>query len=114
MSSNARETTTSALTDWASLIGRAGLAALFIWAGYGKLAYLEANIGYMKAYGEALSHTSSEHAPWYVVPADDKRNARLIVSQVIVDALAALKMNYPARELDGAELVRIRNALGED
>ncbi|MFG6486999.1 ADP-polyphosphate phosphotransferase [Roseateles sp. BYS78W] len=70
--------------------------------------------GYMKAYGEALSHTSSEHAPWYVVPADDKRNARLIVSQVIVEHLGALKMSYPAPTLDGAELTRIRKQLSED
>ncbi|HEY9107449.1 MAG TPA: ADP-polyphosphate phosphotransferase [Roseateles sp.] len=69
---------------------------------------------YMQAYREALRATSSEHAPWYVVPADDKRNARLIVSQVIVDALAALKMSYPAPALDEAELARIRKQLDED
>jgi PPK2 family polyphosphate:nucleotide phosphotransferase len=50
---------------------------------------------YMKAYGACLSATSRRHAPWYVVPADDKRNARLIVSQAIIDALAALKLSYP-------------------
>lgn len=66
---------------------------------------------YMQAYREALRATSSEHAPWYVVPADDKRNARLIVSQVIVDALTALKMSYPAPTLDAAELKRIRKQL---
>jgi PPK2 family polyphosphate:nucleotide phosphotransferase len=66
---------------------------------------------YMQAYGEALSATSSEAAPWYVVPADDKRNARLIVSQVIVEALSALKMHYPAPNLDAAELAAIRKRL---
>jgi len=50
---------------------------------------------YMKAYEHCLSATSTEHAPWYVVPADDKENARLIVSEVIVDALEDLKMTYP-------------------
>jgi PPK2 family polyphosphate:nucleotide phosphotransferase len=50
---------------------------------------------YMRAYEECLSTTSTRHAPWYVVPADDKKNARLIVSQVILDTLAALKMRYP-------------------
>jgi PPK2 family polyphosphate:nucleotide phosphotransferase len=50
---------------------------------------------YMRAYEECLSATSTRHAPWYVVPADDKKNARLIVSQVILDTLAALKMRYP-------------------
>ena len=40
-----------ALADWASAIGRVALAALFLWSGYGKLAYMDGNVGYMKAYG---------------------------------------------------------------
>jgi PPK2 family polyphosphate:nucleotide phosphotransferase len=50
---------------------------------------------YMEAYEDCLSATSTHHAPWYVVPADDKENARLIVSQIIVDAFNELKMVYP-------------------
>jgi PPK2 family polyphosphate:nucleotide phosphotransferase len=50
---------------------------------------------YMEAYEDCLSATSSHHAPWYVVPADDKKNARLIVSRVILDALKDLEMAYP-------------------
>ena len=50
---------------------------------------------YMKAYEQCLSATSSAEAPWYVVPADDKENARLIVSQIVVETLAGLKMAYP-------------------
>lgn len=50
---------------------------------------------YMKAYEACLKATSTHHAPWYVVPADDKENARLIVSQVVLDALNGLKMAYP-------------------
>jgi PPK2 family polyphosphate:nucleotide phosphotransferase len=50
---------------------------------------------YMQAYEKCLSATSSSHAPWYAVPADDKENARLIVSQIVVDALSDLKMAYP-------------------
>ena len=50
---------------------------------------------YMYAYEQALSATSNKHCPWYVVPADDKENARLIVSQLIVKALEGLKMSYP-------------------
>jgi hypothetical protein len=46
-----------------------------------------------------------------VVPADDKRNARLIVSQVIGDALEALKMDYPAPSLGKAQLAAIRRRL---
>jgi PPK2 family polyphosphate:nucleotide phosphotransferase len=50
---------------------------------------------YMTAYEACLSATSTDHAPWHIVPADDKENARLIVSQVILDTLESLKMNYP-------------------
>jgi hypothetical protein len=49
----------------------------------------------MQAYEACLSATSTDHAPWYVVPADDKENARLIVSQIILDAFNELKMAYP-------------------
>ena len=50
---------------------------------------------YMKAYEACLSATSTHHAPWYVVPADDKENARLIVSRIVLDALKDLNMAYP-------------------
>ncbi len=50
---------------------------------------------YMDAYEKCLKATSSHHAPWYVVPADDKDNARLIVSQIVLDSLGELKMAYP-------------------
>jgi PPK2 family polyphosphate:nucleotide phosphotransferase len=50
---------------------------------------------YTQAYEECLRATSTHHSPWYVVPADDKENARLIVSQVVLDALGELKMAYP-------------------
>jgi PPK2 family polyphosphate:nucleotide phosphotransferase len=50
---------------------------------------------YMEAYEECLSATSTHDAPWYVVPADAKDNARLIVSQIVLDALSGLKMAYP-------------------
>ncbi|HEX3927797.1 MAG TPA: ADP-polyphosphate phosphotransferase [Gemmatimonadales bacterium] len=50
---------------------------------------------YMKAYAECLTATSTQHAPWYIVPADDKKNTRLIVSRVILKTLAGLRMRYP-------------------
>jgi PPK2 family polyphosphate:nucleotide phosphotransferase len=50
---------------------------------------------YMQAYGHCLAETSTHHAPWYTVPADDKENARLIVSQILMDAFDELKMAYP-------------------
>ena len=50
---------------------------------------------YMQAYEDCLSATSTDHCPWYVVPADDKRNARLIVSTIVLDALTGLRLEYP-------------------
>ena len=50
---------------------------------------------YANAYEACLAATSTRHAPWYVVPADDKRNARLIVSQVILDTLGRLDVGFP-------------------
>ncbi len=50
---------------------------------------------YMRAYEKCLSATSADHAPWYVVPADGKKNARLIVSEIVVETMKALKMKYP-------------------
>jgi PPK2 family polyphosphate:nucleotide phosphotransferase len=50
---------------------------------------------YMKAYEDCLGATSTDHAPWYIVPADDKENARLIISEIILDTLKSLKLSYP-------------------
>ncbi len=50
---------------------------------------------YMRAYEKCLSATSTEDAPWYVVPADDKQNARLIVSEIVLDTLERLKLSFP-------------------
>jgi hypothetical protein len=66
----------------------------------------------MQAYEECLSATSTEIAPWYVVPADDKENARLIVSQIILDTFKSLKMHYPETdEKRRQELLSIRQQL---
>ena len=67
---------------------------------------------YMKAYEECLSATSTRDAPWYVVPADDKENARLIVSQIILDTLEGLEMSYPkTTDERRQELLEIRKQL---
>ena len=50
---------------------------------------------YMKAYEKCLSATSTRFAPWYIVPADDKENARLVVSQIVLDLLDGLPVAYP-------------------
>ncbi len=67
---------------------------------------------YMHAYEECMNATSAHHAPWYVVPADDKENARLIVSQIVLDTLRDLKMAYPkTTPKRRAELKSIRKLL---
>jgi len=67
---------------------------------------------YMQAYEKCLAATSSKHAPWYVVPADDKRNARLIVSQILVEAIKSLNLTYPtASKSHRNELLRLRAKL---
>jgi PPK2 family polyphosphate:nucleotide phosphotransferase len=67
---------------------------------------------YMKAYEACLSATSTKNAPWYVVPADDKKNARLIISQIILDTFKTLDMSYPKTDAKRRkELLSIRNRL---
>jgi hypothetical protein len=66
----------------------------------------------MKAYEQCLSATSTMDSPWYIVPADDKENARLIVSQIVLDSLEGLKMAYPnTSEERRKELLSIRAQL---
>ncbi|MEE4239807.1 MAG: ADP-polyphosphate phosphotransferase [Anderseniella sp.] len=67
---------------------------------------------YMKAYEACLSNTSTSEAPWYVVPADDKKNARLIVSQIILDTMSALNLHYPpTSKARHKELMAVRHQL---
>lgn len=67
---------------------------------------------YMKAYEECLGATSTKEAPWYVVPADDKENARLIVSEIILSVFNKLKMSYPEPSAERrSELQMIRTRL---
>jgi PPK2 family polyphosphate:nucleotide phosphotransferase len=71
---------------------------------------------YWKKYGaafeECLKATSTKESPWFVVPADEKENARLIVSRIVIDALKDLKMSYPKTTAKRrAELQGIRKLL---
>jgi PPK2 family polyphosphate:nucleotide phosphotransferase len=50
---------------------------------------------YQEAYEDMIRHTASEHAPWYVVPADNKWFTRLVVAQAVVDALKRMNLKYP-------------------
>lgn len=67
---------------------------------------------YMEAYEDCLSATSSADAPWYVVPADDKDNARLIISAVLLEMMKDLKMSYPKADAKRRrELLEMRKIL---
>ncbi len=50
---------------------------------------------YQQAYEDAIRHTASPHAPWYVIPADHKWFTRLVVAQVVVDVLKKMDLKYP-------------------
>jgi PPK2 family polyphosphate:nucleotide phosphotransferase len=63
---------------------------------------------YREAYEHCLTATSTTQAPWYVVPADDKKNARLIMSQVINQTLAGLHLSYP--QLDKARREELQSS----
>jgi len=67
---------------------------------------------YQEAYEEAIAATSTDEAPWFVIPADDKKNARLLISATIADALQRLDLRYP--EVDRAELARFREQLSSE
>jgi PPK2 family polyphosphate:nucleotide phosphotransferase len=67
---------------------------------------------YMQAYEACLGATSTKISPWYVVPADDKKNARLIISKIILDTFNSLKMHYPKTDARRRqELLSIREQL---
>ena len=69
---------------------------------------------YMRAYEDCLGATSSKSAPWHIIPADDKENARLIISKIILDTLKGLKMQYPkTSKTHRKELEAIRKQLAK-
>jgi PPK2 family polyphosphate:nucleotide phosphotransferase len=69
---------------------------------------------YMRAYEKCLTATSTRRAPWYVVPADDKLNARLIVSKILVDTVESLELRYPkATPARRRELLELRKRLAK-
>jgi PPK2 family polyphosphate:nucleotide phosphotransferase len=69
---------------------------------------------YMKAYAACLSATSLSEAPWYIVPADDKQDARLIVSQILLDTFKAMNLSYPTPSAEHVkDLQAIRDQLSK-
>jgi PPK2 family polyphosphate:nucleotide phosphotransferase len=70
---------------------------------------------YMKAYQEMIQNTSTEHAPWYVVPADNKWFTRLVVAAAIVDTLESLNLSYPEVDAEKRkQLAAARKLLGDN
>ena len=70
---------------------------------------------YMTAYEACIGATSTDRAPWYIVPADDKRNARLIVSRIVANTLSGMKLRYPrSNSARREELEAIRIALEKE
>jgi PPK2 family polyphosphate:nucleotide phosphotransferase len=70
---------------------------------------------YMGVYEDAIRATSTEHAPWYVVPADSKPFARLVVARTIVDTLSRLDLKFPTvGAADLKEMKKIREALAAE
>jgi len=63
---------------------------------------------YQEAYEDMIRHTATKHAPWYVVPADNKWFTRLVVSQAVVDALKGMDLKYP--KVSGAERAALAQA----
>ena len=67
---------------------------------------------YMRAYEDAIRHTSREEAPWYVVPADNKWFTRLIIAEAMVEAMEGLKLEFPKVQGKALkELEHVRGAL---
>jgi PPK2 family polyphosphate:nucleotide phosphotransferase len=65
---------------------------------------------YMHAYEDAIRHTSRDEAPWYVVPADNKPFARLVIAEAIVDAMEGLQLQFP--KVEGAALAQLNKVRG--
>jgi PPK2 family polyphosphate:nucleotide phosphotransferase len=69
---------------------------------------------YQAAYEDAISATASSHAPWFIIPADDKKNARLIISRIIADELEAMKLSHPtSNPVKKLELKKIKKELAK-
>lgn len=59
---------------------------------------------YQDAYAEILTHTSSKHAPWFAIPSDHKWYRNLAISEILVEAMKGLKLEYPKPTVDVSKL----------
>lgn len=62
---------------------------------------------YQKAYEECIGHTASKHSPWYIVAGDNKKRARLSISQILVDRFEKMKLAYPKLKADEKKQLKI-------
>ena len=60
---------------------------------------------YMQAYEQAMNATSTEHSPWYVVPADSKTNRNLLISRLLLNTLKGMQLKYPVVPADYKSIV---------
>jgi polyphosphate kinase 2 (PPK2 family) len=63
---------------------------------------------YQAAYEDLIRHTATEHAPWYVVPADNKWFTRLVVAGAVAHTLESMNLRYP--KVDGAQKAELEKA----
>lgn len=61
---------------------------------------------YQSAYEDAINATSTEQCPWYIIPADDKKNMRLIVASILAQKLKSLNMDYPKSDAARQEILK--------
>jgi PPK2 family polyphosphate:nucleotide phosphotransferase len=61
---------------------------------------------YMTAYQDMIEATATENAPWHIIPADDKKNMRLLVAEALIDRFKALNLKYPETSAEKAERLR--------
>ena len=64
---------------------------------------------YQSAYEECIGHTGSKNCPWYIIPGDDKENARLCISQILLDRFAKMNLKYPKLKADDKKKLKKMN-----
>lgn len=70
---------------------------------------------YMQAYDDLIRNTSTKDSPWYVVPADNKSYARIVIASAIIDAMDQMNLRYPEVSKEKrAELLAVRRSLMEE
>ena len=70
---------------------------------------------YMAAYEDAIRRTATPHAPWVVIPSDDKKFARTVIAAAIIDAMSSLHLHFPTLDAEQKrDLGRARRLLNQE